>query len=246
MELIRLEVTKSTNDDAFRVLKRAEDCLLWTLNQTAGRGSRGRTWMAPAGHCLAVSIGFHIESTPHPREFCYPLFAGVLLFDCLAELTNPAGFSLKWPNDLLLHGRKLAGILCESRWQRQHACLVIGMGVNLMAHAALSELPKGFASLEELARPPAAQRLVEVLGNRFREALRNTARAGDLNERWLARSCHPVGTRLWVRAEGREIEGAVAGLDDRGGLSILADTGLVVSIGQSCEDFRILAGGPFG
>ncbi len=241
---MRVEETGSTNDDAFRVLQAEDLCLVWTLNQTAGRGSRGRRWLAPKDSCLALSIGFRLESRPHPRDFCYPLFAGLLLLKGLASLTRPDGFCLKWPNDLLLRGRKLAGILCESRWRQQRGCLVIGVGVNLIPDTALDALPKGFASLAELDQPPEPRALVETLARSFLPSLMAAEKDPDLHEKWLTRSCHPLGSRLRVRAEGREIEGVVAGLDNQGALLIRCLDGALVAIRQTCEDFRVLEGGP--
>ncbi len=217
-----------------------ESGLVWTQHQTQGRGSRGRSWLAPQGHGLALSLALKSPPFPDPRHLCFPLFAGVLLFDCLAAYAEPGEFQLKWPNDLLLRGRKLAGILCESRWQGKQARIVIGIGLNLKGHQDLACLPKGYASLELLASPPEAGQLVHKLYAALKPALQQYRAVTTLHQAWLARSGLRLGSLLKIEAYGRCIEGVFAGLDPLG--SLLLDSGGAKPevILQSCDDFQVI------
>lgn len=100
-----------------------------TKNQTNGKGSRGRDWENFSGKLLAFSIAHHSPKRAHLSVL--PLVVGVTLLKALSEL-NISGLSLKWPNDLLLNGKKIAGILCESSLMEGNDFLVCGIGLNLL------------------------------------------------------------------------------------------------------------------
>lgn len=104
------------------------------LEQTAGRGRRARAWASPRGNFHATLLMFPTES---PDQVALRSFAAALaLRDALVQLTDiPQAFSLKWPNDVLLNGAKLAGILLEATTSGKGVqALAIGIGVNLIAH----------------------------------------------------------------------------------------------------------------
>lgn len=104
----------------------AEHLATWaTLDQTAGRGRLGREWVAPAGRCLAASILVR-PSVPEHQWSWLPLAVGLALVQAVDPFV--AGRArLKWPNDVLVGERKVAGILCERRGD----AVVVGIGVNL-------------------------------------------------------------------------------------------------------------------
>jgi BirA family biotin operon repressor/biotin-[acetyl-CoA-carboxylase] ligase len=119
---LHLRVTDSTNERA-RALAAAgapHGTLVTATEQTAGRGRQGRTWTAPAGRALLCSV---IVRDP-PRLL--PLAAGVAVSEVAGD-----GARLKWPNDVLLDGRKVAGILVEGRPAERWAVLGIGLNVAL-------------------------------------------------------------------------------------------------------------------
>ena len=238
--IIELPQSQSTNDDAFQALDTHSSCLIWTRDQPKGRGSRGRSWLAPPGHALALSIGLSGQVAPKPDRFCYPLFAGVLLHRVLSAAAPDGQFALKWPNDLLLNGKKLAGILCESRWSRSQMHIVIGIGVNLKHHPALDDLPKGFATLEELQTPPSASSIVHQLAANLDGDLAELESQQVLHRQWLFRSAHRVGAKLHIKAYGKDMRGVFKGLDEDGGLLIEDQHGKTETIRQSCDDFVIL------
>ena len=203
---IHLRTTGSTNDRA-RALAAAgapHGTLVTTGEQTAGRGRQGRTWLAPAGQALLLSL---VLRDP---DALLPLRAGLAVADVAG-----AAARVKWPNDVLLDGRKLAGILVEARPQDGWA--VLGIGLN--AAVDLAALPAEVrARAATLGRPPEAAlaELLPALERRLAEPADRTLAA--LRERDAL-----LGAP--VRWEGGE--GTGAGIADDGALLVRADDGLL-------------------
>ena len=168
----------------------------------------------------------HLE-TGDPPAASLALVAGVALDEALAERVPAGVLQLKWPNDLLARGAKLAGILLE----RAGDAVVIGFGVNLAAHPAIADRPA--TSLPALgAAPLEPQAAVEMLADSFARWFERWRREGleRIRRHWLQRA-HPVGTALAVRpGEGDQVEsGLFDGLEPDGALRLrLADGGLRV------------------
>ncbi|CAM2009706.1 biotin--[acetyl-CoA-carboxylase] ligase [Acanthopleuribacter pedis] len=237
-QLIHLDQATSTNDDAFTMLQHQPACLLWTTHQTGGRGSRGRSWLSPPGHGLALSMGCS-PAPARPDQFCYPIFAAVALHEVLCDLAPGASWTLKWPNDLLLDGRKLAGILCESRWVGKQVAVVIGIGVNLKRHAGMENLPKGYAALDELPDPPQAEQLVRQLFFTLPLQFEKLAQPALLTAAWQQRCGFPLGTRVTLTANGRTLSGTYEGLNLEGNLKVRDDYHQLHQIAQNCDDFAL-------
>ena len=114
--------------------------------QTAGRGRDGRTWRSPLG---GVWLGMLVRP-PFPDAGILSLRAGLVVADVADELLGRTPAALKWPNDVLLDGRKLAGILCEARWQGDAPqWLALGIGINV-ANEIPAELADRAIALREL------------------------------------------------------------------------------------------------
>lgn len=237
-QLIHLEQAASTNDDAFAMLQHQPACLLWTTHQTSGRGSRGRSWLSPPGCGLALSIGFS-PGPARPDQFCYPIFAAVALHDVLSDLAPQAHWTVKWPNDLLLDGRKLAGILCESRWVGKQAAVVIGIGINLKRHPGMDDLPKGYAALDALENPPEAEKLVRQLFFSLPLQFEKLANPTLLTSAWQQRCGFAIGTRVQLTANGQSLTGTYEGLNTDGNLKVRDDHHQLHQIAQNCDDFAL-------
>jgi BirA family biotin operon repressor/biotin-[acetyl-CoA-carboxylase] ligase len=203
-----------------------EGLAIMALRQTAGRGSRGRDWQSPVGN-------LYISALLRPPGMLaeggrWALLAAVALSDALAGLLpDPGLIALKWPNDVLLDGRKVAGILLDASAAPSGAIewLVIGCGVNL-AHAP--EVPgRRTACIAEFAPPPTPKAAAQALLARL--AHWRSVRALDgfapVRAAWLARA-QPVGTRVQLAYNGRLLGGTFAGLADDGCL-LLATGGRV-------------------
>jgi BirA family transcriptional regulator, biotin operon repressor / biotin---[acetyl-CoA-carboxylase] ligase len=153
---LHLRATTSTNDRA-RELAQAgapHGTLVTAGEQSAGRGRQGRTWSAPAGSALLMSLV--LRDPPA----LLPLAAGV----AVAEVAGPAA-RVKWPNDVLLDGRKVAGILAESRPQDGWAVLGIGLNVAVRVEDLPPELhdTAGTLGLEPAELEPTLARLLDAL-----------------------------------------------------------------------------------
>jgi len=128
----------STNDEVMRQLPGVREGFVVCVanSQTSGRGRNGRAWVSPANANIYMSIGFHVENLEVCSIGGLSLACGVVIARFLSDLGVDA--QLKWPNDILVGGKKLAGILIESRIKAGSASLIIGLGVNVKmpAHEA--------------------------------------------------------------------------------------------------------------
>jgi BirA family biotin operon repressor/biotin-[acetyl-CoA-carboxylase] ligase len=200
--------------------------------QTAGRGRRGRTWFSPPGAGLYVStILMPARARDADRaRLLTTMAAGVALVEGIAEATGLAP-ALKWPNDLYVGGRKLAGILAEATG----GAVVLGYGINVGAASFPPELADRVTSLEsELGRPvDRARVLVETLAGlaaRYADLL--AGRFDAILDGWRARAPGSRGVRVsWTTPAGVQT-GVTAGIDDHGAL--------LVHTGERTE--RIVAG----
>ena len=186
------------------------------LEQQAGRGRQGRTWASAPGNFYGSTL-VELRSTDPPAQIV-SLAAGLAVIEAIDAALPGQPLILKWPNDLMLLGKKLAGILLERSGDR----VVVGFGVNLAAAPPLPDrqgsslggqvVPQAFAPL--LAGSFA--RLVD-LWRRSEPAL--------LAHAWLARA-HPIGTRLTVHASADEtITGRFDGIESDGALRLRQDDG---------------------
>jgi BirA family transcriptional regulator, biotin operon repressor / biotin---[acetyl-CoA-carboxylase] ligase len=209
---LHLRETTSTNERA-RALAAAgapHGTLVTAGVQTAGRGRQGRTWTAPAGSALLLSLVLR-ES-----DALTPLRAGL----AVADLAGPAA-SVKWPNDVLVDGRKVAGILVEGRPQERWA--VLGVGVNVAL--SLDDLPEELrATAGTLGRSPheldaALGELLAALERRLAEPAADVLTA--LRERDALRD-RPVA---WAGGEG-----VGGGIGDDGALLVRRADGTVAPL----------------
>ena len=203
-----------------------EGLAVMALRQTAGRGSRGRHWESPEGNLYLSALlrppGMLSEGGR------WALLVAVALADALSRfLPGTAPLTLKWPNDVLLDGRKVAGILLDATAKPGGAIdwIVVGCGVNL---AFAPELPgRRAACVAEFAPPPAPPQAADAVLDRLAHwrAVRALEGFGPIRAAWLARA-QPVGTTLQLTYNGKLLGGTFAGLADDGSL-LLATGGRV-------------------
>ncbi len=141
-DLVKVSKTGSTNDDLKSAWERKPGIsrILLADHQTGGRGLFDRTWIDRAGHALLFSFTwtFHPEGKP---DFPVPLAAGLALFRAISkESRKDSQLWLKWPNDLFLGTRKMAGILSEAVSAPGAEGVVIGIGVNLVPFGMTDEM----------------------------------------------------------------------------------------------------------
>lgn len=130
-ELQVLETTTSTNDQVMAALRSAQASYVVCVanQQTRGRGRNGNVWQSPPGSNIYLSVGGNFETTLLNNISGLSLACGVVV----ARLLNSVGLNvgLKWPNDILLDDKKLAGILVETRIKAKQVSVVVGLGLNI-------------------------------------------------------------------------------------------------------------------
>ncbi len=204
-----------------------EGAAVLALQQTSGRGSRGRGWQSPLGN-LSLSLLLRPEGQAASLG-CWPLLTGVAVADTVRPLLpEPAALTLKWPNDVLLRGRKLAGILIDAALDPDGAVkwLIVGIGANLAVAPELPDRPTASLADEGISPPPPepfGRALLAEFG-RWREVLGRDG-FGAIRAAWLARG-HPVGTALRVTFGDTRLDGEFAGLSDEGHLLLRTGAGL--------------------
>jgi BirA family biotin operon repressor/biotin-[acetyl-CoA-carboxylase] ligase len=214
-QILQVPETHSTNDDILRLSREGAEEGLWLRaeRQTRGRGRQGRSWQSAPGNLYASTL---IRLRPHdPPAPTLALVAGVALHEVVASLAASPELRLKWPNDLMLAGAKLGGILLE----REGEAVVIGFGLNIAHHPADLKRPVTSLAAVGVAVDPAtvAGILTESLA-RWIARWRSDGLA-PIRARWLA-AAHPPGTAL-ATSEGK---GLFDGLDESGALMLrLAD-----------------------
>ena len=223
IDVTHLPEVGSTND---WLLARADELPdgHWVIadRQTAGRGRRGRVWNDGTGNFMGSVL---VKAAGPVQQLSF--VAALALHEALAAATGAAArFALKWPNDVLLDGRKCSGILLE----RQGPALVIGMGVNLAQHPDGTERPA--TSLAAAGLPvPAPADLLKLLGPAFARWRTLWAEQGfaPIRRAWLERAAG-VGGRIVARLGHESPEGLFAGLADDGALQMRLDDGSLRAI----------------
>lgn len=194
---------------------------LVALEQQAGKGRQGREWVSSRGNFFGSTlVELAVSDPPAPS---LSLAAGLALIEAVDLVAPGKPLMLKWPNDLLLDGDKLAGILLERSGER----IVAGFGINLAV--APDVAGREAASLGAAITPEAFAPLLAGSFARMLELWR-TADPAAFAKAWLARA-HPVGTSLTVHASADEIvSGTFGGIDSDGALRLRHDDGSVETV----------------
>lgn len=206
--------------------ERIDGCVLAAEVQTGGRGRRGRRWLSPFGRNLAVSLGFTV-GRPLAEIGALSLVVGVALRRALIE-AGLSGVELKWPNDVLLDGRKLAGILIELVRATTPVEVVVGIGVNVgCAGTVGSRIDQPIADVAEQLDRPSRTALLAGVVNHVVAACGDFDRCGlsGFRDEWQAAHRHQ-GRRVVVAlpVDGgvalRTVAGAALGIAADGALRV--------------------------
>ncbi|WP_332848582.1 biotin--[acetyl-CoA-carboxylase] ligase [Massilia sp. S19_KUP03_FR1] len=223
-----VQETGSTNSDLLaRAATLAAPVLLVALHQNAGRGRAGRSFLTAAGGALTFSLAWKFDG-PVQRVAGLPLAVGVALAEALAQLDVPV--QLKWPNDLMKDGAKLAGMLVETRPAPGGTWAIIGIGLNLSVPDALEQqIGRSVAAATWLAQMD-RDVLMAALLDALADALTTFAGAGfaPFCARWNSRHAYQ-GQDVNIIDNGVTLHtGRAAGVDDSGALLLDSAAGRVV------------------
>lgn len=259
-EGFRLEAHDSVGSTNAIALDRAaagDPGRLWVVSkkQESGRGRRGRAWVTPEGNLAAtlLLIVGHDLKTAATLGFV----AGLALAEAL-DAAVPAGrisiasdggdgaggnrFELKWPNDVLADGAKLAGILLESaQLDKERNALAIGIGVNVVSNP--EDLPYPATSLNALGAGCDAETLFLALSDAWSQNMRawNEGRGLALvRERWLSRAAG-LGGQVAVRVDGQILRGVFETIDEDCRFVIRDETGALLKIAAGDVHFGVVA-----
>lgn len=219
----------STNDVlSARAADLPDLAVLVTDNQTGGRGRLGRQWVTPPGAALAISVLLKPAGLPPASFGWFPLLAGLAMSRALGPLV-PGGVQVKWPNDVLIEGDKVCGILAELL--PGMSGLVIGSGVNLsqtreqlptatstsLALAGAQDVdPDAVLSAYLIQLSTLYRDFLSAGGDPIRSALRDE----------VVEACHTVGRSVRVQLpSGDDLLGTAVGIDEDGRLIVESDAG---------------------
>jgi BirA family transcriptional regulator, biotin operon repressor / biotin---[acetyl-CoA-carboxylase] ligase len=239
--IVRLDTVDSTQSVAFALAEHgaADRTVVVADQQLAGRGRRGRTWSAPAGTSLLASILVR-PRLPQPLLATLSLATAVAAAEALRRVTGVEA-RLKWPNDLLVSGRKIAGILLESRMTGRAGAggstpngsgivTIIGVGINLGQREFPPDLADGATSVAiETGRAPSREAVLTALLEEFDVWRSRLEEQGfePVRDGWR-RLSDTLGRRVTVD----DVNGIAVDLD--------VDGALLVDVGGSVK--RVLAG----
>ena len=218
--LIAHDVLTSTNAEALALAGRGERGPLWVTagRQTGGRGRRGRTWVSERGNLFASLLLTDAAPPEHWPELAF--VAALAIHDAVAEVAPALRQQLfiKWPNDLLLAGKKFSGILNEGE-AGERGAVVVGIGINCVSHPAETDYPA--TDLAAAGAEVTAEALFAALSAKMLGRLAQW-NAGEhfstIRADWLARAAGR-GEMLRLRlAEDQELVGRFEEIDDAGRL----------------------------
>jgi len=217
--IVRLDTVDSTQSVAFALAERgaADRTVVVADQQLAGRGRRGRTWRAPAGTSLLASIVVR-PRLPQSLLSTLSLTTAVAVAEALRRVAK-VDARLKWPNDVLVAGKKVAGILLESRMSGGSSVVtIIGVGINLGQREFPPDLAEGATSIAlETGQAPSRESVLAALLEEF-DAWRARLEGegfGPVREAWR-RLSDTLGRRVTVDT----VTGLAADLDTDGALLI--------------------------
>ena len=228
--LVQLESVASTNAEAKRLAAEGEDTapdgtLVWALEQTAGRGRRGRDWESPKGN-LYTSLILRPE-VPLGEAAGLSFVAALAVYDALGSI-GPAGHQVhcKWPNDILLNEKKVAGLLLESEGGSADTAadwIILGMGLNVEWHPDETEFPA--TSLRFEGWSSTVSDVLEAYTKSFLNWTNRWLSDGfePIRQNWLWR-CMGKGEAVKVRLENETINGIFVDMAENGAL-IIDDNG---------------------
>jgi BirA family transcriptional regulator, biotin operon repressor / biotin---[acetyl-CoA-carboxylase] ligase len=225
---IVLDSIGSTNAEALRLSRGDEGGPLWIVarEQTAGRGRRGRTWASPRGNLYATLLltdPCRPERAPH-----LSFVAALALHDALSEILPRAcaALQVKWPNDLILGGDKVAGILVEGESALGRRFVVaVGIGVNCISHPA--DTPYPATDLRAVGAEITPESLLPALANTMDVRLRQWSLGESfetIRADWTARAAR-LHESIRLRASDQDVEGRFDGVDQDGRLILTMRTG---------------------
>lgn len=231
--LRHLREVDSTNEEARRMAAEQISAPHWIVAdvQTAGRGRRGRSWSSPSGNLMTTLYLPSVDVKPN-QAGQLAFVAGLALETTVRHfIGTQAAVSLKWPNDVLIDGKKASGILLESAMRENKVSwLAIGLGLNLASHP--DDTPYPATNISAYTKtPPHNLEVLEILAAAFDTLYRQWQMGGfePMLAAWRL-VAHGIGGPMVARLENREIEGIFLDINDDGALLLKDASGTTHTI----------------
>jgi BirA family biotin operon repressor/biotin-[acetyl-CoA-carboxylase] ligase len=227
--LVEIGETTSTNDSCREAALAGDPGRLWIRaeRQTASRGSRGRSWVSIEGNLLASLL--LIDPAPREQAFLLSYVAGLAVRGAIARLAQEQrlvrDISLKWPNDVLVSGKKVSGILLEQHAVGPSMAVVIGIGINCVGHP--QETLHRASDLQSEGFIARAPQLMQLLAEEMAQWLAIHDRGAgfqQVRKAWME-NASGLGSDIFVRLPGREMSGVFEEIDEASYLVLSLDDG---------------------
>lgn len=222
-KLAAFDSLDSTNDELAKMARKGapEFTVVWALSQTKGRGRRGRTWVSQSGNLftsLLLRPGLPLQEAAKSS-----FVASLGVADALEEILGEKHLiQCKWPNDVLVNGAKISGILLECQGQKQAPAqtdwIVVGIGVNVLSHPEQTPYPA--TCLQNLmVQPPYQKEMLEILCRHFQIWAERWINEGfeTVHRAWMAKA-KGLGQDISVHLPDRTLHGIFEKLDLDGSL----------------------------
>lgn len=226
-KILRFDSIDSTNLEAMRQARAGapEGLCIIAREQTLGRGRQGRQWLSAkdAGLYFTILMRPRIEMSGWPL---ITLMSALAVGDTL-KAAGVSSLDIKWPNDLVVGGRKISGILCETVDTDQGYAVVAGIGINLSHSPQLLAVAATSVQHETGLRPDLEEvldELVKAIASRY-AVLQSENGFEETIQDWCARSSYAEGKRVKVESGADVFTGVTVGLERDGALRVNLDTG---------------------
>lgn len=230
--ILRFDQLDSTNTEAARQARQgaAEGLCVMALQQTAGRGRHGRTWISGKDSGLYFSVVLRPQLTKQSLPLI-TLMAGVAVHDTLLEFGLKP--DIKWVNDVLVGEKKISGMLSELIETANGQAVIVGIGINLRTSALADEIANIATSIgsetHKTVEPEEVAKVLTRFLSHFYDILTGTNGPAEIIEHWRKRSTYFQGKPVCVTLENEMLNGITDGLEDNGALRLrTADGGLRV------------------
>ncbi|MCL2856072.1 MAG: biotin--[acetyl-CoA-carboxylase] ligase [Defluviitaleaceae bacterium] len=222
MNMIVLDTTESTNTALKEILNSGAapvGAACYSENQTSGYGRRGRFWHSEKGKNIALSLSLE----PFKGDELISLMAGVAVLGALRDICGNLPFALKWPNDILLADKKLAGISCEKIFTGNVQTIILGIGINVNN----TDFPEGLVDRAISLRQQTGKDrdLTQLRDAIIHEIYYWLDRQAHEVLQAVRRECINLGQHVRIVNEDKLIsEGIATDIDEDGGIVIITDT----------------------
>jgi len=221
-KLIEMVSVESSNDEAKKLADAGaeEGTLVWALEQTGGRGRQGRAWESPPGN-LYMSLVLRPEcALAEAAQLGF--VAALAVGDAIGAVAPPMlAVTYKWPNDVLVHDRKAAGLLLESKSTAGGVLewLILGIGVNILSHPEETRFPATNLIFEGAGPDVNELRLLEAVARHFLTWVNRWTDDGfaPIRRAWLSHA-HGLGEEIEIRLAKETLRGTFRDLDESGAL----------------------------